>query len=505
VADVVIRNLRLRLVRKGTLFWGDDPRALARRALWVLPRLLAEQLGDIDREDADVEVTAPVRLALSGSWARLAALLDGEAPELRPALARALSQPLSSARVEPRRAPRLPAPATGATPSAAPFEELLERAAHGQLTGWLARLAPGRLESLHAALLAAQPPDAFHGPLALADEALAAATLEAACAELAPLFGPTHTPLERRLAERLLGAVRIAMAVGAVPFHPAVRRLLSARLPALGEAPATAGADPHPRERSHVTGGAAGAEPERPPPARAAPLPAVEGRAPQTATAVMERESVALPYLVAAHLAREGVLGAVARRLEAGGRPDALGLWVAALVFKVGAAPARGWLYPPRSWEDAAFLSGRNLLAGEELARLADDPNIAWEDLAEELLAQLAPSAGRAALDDGLAAMAERPACPLARRRGLDRALGIAAGATLAAMGERLWPQEAGPVALALERLGSLEGRVRRDGEGLTVTLPLGRRWFDLCRARLADDVDDAPWLRGGRLCFRGG
>lgn len=58
---------------------------------------------------------------------------------------------------------------------------------------------------------------------------------------------------------------------------------------------------------------------------------------------------------------------------------------------------------------------------------------------------------------------------------------------------------------LALERFGDLEGTVRFDAATVRVRLPLGKRFRDLERAGLLEDVPQVPWLDGRTVVFSGG
>ncbi len=94
----------------------------------------------------------------------------------------------------------------------------------------------------------------------------------------------------------------------------------------------------------------------------------------------------------------------------------------------------------------------------------------------------------------------ERPAAPPASGDALDRSLALAAGLALGQVAWTLWgDREPTDPLLALERLGSLDARVRLDDDAIRVTLPLGRRSLDLAGCGLLGDVAGVPWL-GGRV-----
>lgn len=118
--------------------------------------------------------------------------------------------------------------------------------------------------------------------------------------------------------------------------------------------------------------------------------------------------------------------------------------------------------------------------------------------------AEACPPEWAEGLRETLAALEDRPACPLARLPHFDRHLGTVTGWALARIGATLWPKETPPAVLVLERFASLEMYVKRDEEGLAVRVPLGKRHADLSRTGLLADVSRVPWLFGGSLRFRG-
>jgi hypothetical protein len=110
-------------------------------------------------------------------------------------------------------------------------------------------------------------------------------------------------------------------------------------------------------------------------------------------------------------------------------------------------------------------------------------------------------------LDRLVALLAERPA---GGRAGfapeLESPLGLLAGVALAALAWELWHDHERPhPALALRRLGDLDGRVRLEPDRLSVRMPLGRRHADLADRGLLRTVDEVPWLPGRRLELLGG
>jgi len=688
MTDVVIHHLRVRIVRKGSLFWGDDPRRLARRAITAVPEILARQLGELGLGDEAVEIQAPVQLSLRGSLASLQELLGTQegTPELRNLVQKALEEALGPT---PYRAPERPVrqgPPPPRAPGSAPLGELLQIHLRGELAAALAGSSLEVLEAYHRALLESPAPGGAARPLSAEDRQEAQRFIEAFAAGLEPAAS-----LEERLRQRLLAAVSLAASTGLPPFDadlrvfldrslpltPELRRLgreralvqdpsqqvrpeegapvpsphgqVSAELPegadarhdpraagpthSGGERPSGNASEPPagepghgaPHEASPIspdahgpetepgarrragaqgpegTGGGAdgktarsqeqppGVAPSRPTQAPRAvlspgspaplPLPAPQGgRAPaprpgaatrstsSSLSTTEERPLPGLPLLVAGVLLRSGIVARVVRHLAETGCAEELPLWSAALMFKLGPRPVRGWMYPPELWTNAALLSGSNLFSGEGLVLFADSASVHWPELSAALLPVLAPkdtplvavptqggvalmaqspmapvwagpaeasvlqqlAAGRPLsrhplldsrllpeaeacppeLADGLretlSALEDRPACPLARLPHFDHHLGVVTGWALARIGATLWPEETPPAILVLERFASLQVYVRRDEEGLAVRVPLGKRHADLSRTGLLADVSRVPWLFGGSIRFRG-
>jgi hypothetical protein len=252
---------------------------------------------------------------------------------------------------------------------------------------------------------------------------------------------------------------------------------------------------------------------------------------------------------VACDLQRRGTLALVEQHLAAADLSDRLPLWIAALVIKLGPAPTRGWRLPASCWTSAAVLAGTNLLSSQSLVRFCDDPAARWKELTRGLMQHLADAetsliaapyghdgmallradvlgpvwvgdtdelAGitpgpptdsselSAAIEATIGELASRTACPLAVSPDLDRHLATVAGWSVARLGHALWPTEFPPVPLVFARLASLEAQVRRDEDGFSARVPLGKRHRDLSRAGWLADIPRVPWLDGS-IRFRGG
>jgi hypothetical protein len=135
--------------------------------------------------------------------------------------------------------------------------------------------------------------------------------------------------------------------------------------------------------------------------------------------------------------------------------------------------------------------------------------------LGDAALARTLPGELPAAVNDGAAeALAdlvglldERPASGRTDlARALNAPLGLLVGVALAILAWELWHEhELSHPALALLRLGDLDGRVRLEPDLVTVRLPLGRRHADLSAAGLLRPVDRVPWLGGRSVELLGG
>ncbi len=551
--DVLIRSFRLRIVRKRSLFWGDDPRALARRALAALPRLLAAELDALGvGDDRDVEVSSPVHLSVTGTVASLSAALagDGSPVLVRQLVAQALEVALAT---HSEGAQRRAEPAPSVPPRPA-LGELLPLYIAGELPGRLARMDPGLVEAYHRLLLVERHAGATAPrPVTPPELGQTQRFIEA----LAVGFAAGKAPVTRasRLRERVLAAVALAAQTGVHPFDPGVRAIVDRLLPSeVGAAPAGA---TDPARGEALRGGDAAVRPARigAPRERDEKAAPADARRPARRSVPTERAAPILPLIAAALLTRRGVVSAVAQHLEAVRRPEDLPLWIAALAFKLGPTPVRGWMYSEEVWRQVAAVAGHALISSESMARLADDLHAGWPALARTLLDLLAPGGdalvrvpprkdrpvdrpipgpeasvlclaeplcpvwigprseepravtdAQAAegLDETMALLDARPACALARKPEFDRHVTAAAGWAMAHIGRVLWPEDGAPVPLAFARLSTLEVRVRQDEDGISVRVPLGKRHADLSRAGLLEDLHRSPWLDGRSVRFRG-
>jgi hypothetical protein len=139
--------------------------------------------------------------------------------------------------------------------------------------------------------------------------------------------------------------------------------------------------------------------------------------------------------------------------------------------------------HAPRRWTNDGVTPGPELLRiGEPLLEAADAADASWR------------------------ALVDRVAVVPRGDWALERSTTLAAGVALADIAWTLWRErEPTAPALALERFGDLDARVRFDDDGVHVRMPLGRRHQDLLAHGLLRDVNGVPWLGGRTLRFAGG
>jgi hypothetical protein len=140
--------------------------------------------------------------------------------------------------------------------------------------------------------------------------------------------------------------------------------------------------------------------------------------------------------------------------------------------------PRERWYTNDNGGHDAALVR-----AAEELSGAAEAADLLWRALQRD-----------------------RPAIPTARNSELERSLTLAVSVALGIISWTLWrDRETVTPVLALERFGSLGGKVRFTSSAVEVRLPLGRRRQDLYEHSLLADVENIPWMNGRRVEFLGG
>ena len=493
--QVDIEQLDLRIVRRGSLFWGGDPRSLARRALQALPRLLEEELAALGlTESVELELPGVLRVQAIGSQEQL--LRELSTGEGNAGIRVSLRQGLTAALIGVGGAETRPgiAPLTSEVATGRPvLGELLPLYLTGGLPARLRGTDAGLLAAYHRLLLVDGPRQGTAVPRPVhAREIQEAEEFLRALAEGFKADSGSDTE-SRRLRERVLAAVALAAQTGIHPYDAGVRTLLDTILP-LGSPETETSGNARLRRLAHNVETEMTQE-VRPDtgPGRARSTEAI-----RTASEPAERpvscEASVLPLLAASALARNGVLERIEGQLVSIGRGEDLPLWIAGMVFKLGPPPVRGWRYPESVWQAVKLIADCPLLSSEGLIHLADDSAADW------LNWLVAP-------DATIPDFAVRPACARARRPGVDRHVGAAVDWGLGEIGRSIWPSGDSPARSAWDRLGRLEARVTRTDEGLSVLVPLGYRHQMLLKAGWLDDIKDAKWLsvRKGRVVFRGG
>jgi hypothetical protein len=375
VADVLINRCTLRVVRRGGWSWGADPRRLLESVVQAFPRLLARRLAELLPDDAEAEISAPLRLNISvrlsellalgavddgqtvAAESRLAALGDLFEHSLRehPAF-RQFVRPETDAAAEPP-------PPEGAReddegPEVARRSPLLRLLAgwraRGELELRLSAFAPATLEAWHSALLDTDEAS----PRASAP--LTAESVTRFVRELAaqgPRGALTRAEILRR---RVAIAVEVVESLGASPRDEALRRALEGALPLAetrptGDAAAAREGRDAPREADAMA--RVMREPRAPAEAEAGP-PAATPAALRAPRSYEVQVSSALPFLLLGPLAQFGYLATLAAALEAARLSDDAPLFAAALAYKVLPPPERGWRRRPAAALAAAGFAG---------------------------------------------------------------------------------------------------------------------------------------------------
>jgi hypothetical protein len=143
--------------------------------------------------------------------------------------------------------------------------------------------------------------------------------------------------------------------------------------------------------------------------------------------------------------------------------------------------------------------------------RCGRPPVLADQSSTATSLAALGPVADQARTEPLVELVALAGERPAGGRVGLapelDAPLGLLAGVALAALAWELWDRhgERTHPALALRRLGDLDGRVSLEPSLVRVRMPLGRRHADLRDSGALRTIDAVPWLHGRRLELEGG
>jgi hypothetical protein len=414
VSDVVVRRCTVRVVRHGGWSWGPQPRRLIDQVLAALPGLVEARLAELAPDDVaeDVEITEPVRIAVSLTLADLqagrfdplqhAAVAAGPLPRRLPATPPARAEPANRPRGTPPE-PMSPVPAPVERLTLAEFlGRLFER---GELGQFLALLPADTLEAWYRSLTtaAAQPLSTLPGVTvfpAIPAERLPGGTGHPAATATAPPVGAAASAQTARsgylreaisaIAARAGGDTSADLLASADPAaRPLDRRAPAGpappdpRRPDEGTAPSTAtaagtasrtaatGRDaPAGAVATHAASSAGSASATRPtapavsPPAAAAsalspPAAAASALAATVPTAAADVEvASALPFLLLGPLAQVGYLPALAPALQPAGLESHTAVFATALAYTVLGPLQRAWRRRPEDLAAAAAVAG---------------------------------------------------------------------------------------------------------------------------------------------------
>jgi hypothetical protein len=214
-------------------------------------------------------------------------------------------------------------------------------------------------------------------------------------------------------------------------------------------------------------------------------------------------------------LVASGALDALVLFDEDGLAPVATGS-LTALAARI--APSAGVLFLPAQAASAEHLdtldelqipyaSDANLVSRTSaVSFIAPDGTRLWVSVhgAQQGRARALAERGATLTEAALVSWSAVHAARNAQRPGVDASfetsLSLAACFALSAIARALWMHRASTTALAtVENFADLDAHVRVTPEGVQVTLPMGRRAWDLRDHGLLADVRDVPWL-GGRV-----
>jgi hypothetical protein len=379
VSDIVVRRCTVRVVRHGGWSWGPQPRRLLDQVLAALPGLVEAHLAGLVRDDVpeDVEITEPVRIAVSLTLADLqagrfdplqhAAVAAGPLPPPFPATEPARAEPAirphrTAPTIRPHRTalePMSPVPAPVERLTLAEFlGQVFQR---GELGQFLALLPADTLEAWYRSLTtsAAQPPRMLPGvPIfpVMPAERLPGGTGHPAATATAPparAAASAQTARSRYLREAISAiAARVRGGTSADPVASAdpAARPLDRRAPA-GRAGAVA---------AHAASSAGSGSAARPPASAVSP-PAAAASAP-TATVPAAAADVevasALPFLLLGPLAQVGYLSALTPALQPAGLESQTAVFATALAYTVLGPLQRAWRRRPEDLATAAPFAG---------------------------------------------------------------------------------------------------------------------------------------------------
>jgi hypothetical protein len=413
MAEIVIHNCTLRLVRRGNWSWGGDPKGLLKAAVAILPEMIARALSGLWPEDADLEIAAPLRVTVPLRLADLLASPTREPDEAFEAGGRHVGLPTGVIENAIRAAfqaassftasddaqatdPPAPAgevaPAGNATQGGTLLKVLLSWREAGTLESTLSTFSEPSLTAWHRRLLPLQA-------AAPAEDEILQKEIVALVQAVLERGGDLKSDRPGRIRLQMMAAVEVAATLGLTPQHPAVPRVLNQLLP-IGQDDTPPAASPDAQEER---GSAPPGLPGTPGHRFARGGSGSRGNLP-VATSWDLRVPSALPFLLLGPLSQIGYLDTLTAVAESSGLADGLATFATALAYKVLDPPKKGWYREPSMVAAATAFSG--LQEGVPHHELAE--------LARRMKDHLSPLDG---LLSGALAAGHDPAHPLLLRR----------------------------------------------------------------------------------------
>ncbi|HKN08102.1 MAG TPA: hypothetical protein VJ376_01255, partial [Pseudomonadota bacterium] len=409
--DIIIRHCTLHIVRQGGWSWGEDPRALARKAAGALGRLLERRFAEMGPDGVDIEVVAPVRLTIAVQRAELAeaseegfdggresALYERFRAAVEQAVARAVTAFPASKAPEPHRVARPDSRPAETLPT--PLEKLLKLLTawwrRGELEQVLCAVGDRTVEAWHRTILPIEQGRPVGGtvsspietagapgrvesermPDRLMTPAVIAALVRAATAGLLT----TRVDVMRA---RIIAAVAAIVESGAGAIGPAFAAALDRVLPLPLATPVTDlplatpvtysarsdAPESNPALPETTAGPTRSSRAPRPidaPPTVAATPGAVFRRPPARFPAKGGLAQSALPFLMLGALSKMGYFDALDAVLSAAELSEEAALFASALAYKVIDPPERGWRRAPAAITTAAIFAGLDEPASNE-------------------------------------------------------------------------------------------------------------------------------------------
>ncbi len=399
--DIVIRHCTLHIVRRGGWSWGPDPRGLVRKAARALGSLLERRFAEMWPDGADIDVVAPVRLAIALRFTELTEASEngydgGLEYVLHERFRTAVEQAVTQA-VNASPALNAPEPPVSAPPksrldeaSASPFEKLLKLlvmwSRGGELEQLLLAVGDRTVEDWHSTLLSIErgrPSDfvasafEFHGASRPAgNERMPDGSVTLAA--IVDFAGSTPArPSATRvdvLRARIIVAVATVVQSGTGAIGPALVAALDRSFPlplatTVTFPPRSAAPESNstiPETAAVPTHRGPSARPNAVPRTAAATTRAVWWRQPANARAEEGTAHSALPFLMLATLSKMEYFDALDAMLSAADLSPAAPLFATALAYKVIDPPERGWRRSPAATTTAALFAGLDEPASNE-------------------------------------------------------------------------------------------------------------------------------------------